>query len=431
MHFSYTFISGARNPAAVFQKYPYPSRAGSVMLRAMLNYIWAGLIVSAFGFALSSDVSDLTSDKFRNGESLDVSLSSRATDLRDRHEGRIAVELSIDPETFIEHYGMRAQLDRELAAATAAWDRNNPSRDRPEAFPPPPIMGETEKDIRAFLAEPLVGELVAGDLATEFVGTAKNLPEPWAAGFTLREDTVRFEITGLPEDVGRRESFAALPAAAEFAPVHFLKMRAITQAAFDAAKWTVMELALPLVGILALWLGMVKIADAGGLVNVIVKLIEPVLHPLFPDIPRGHPAIGMIALNLAANVLGLGSAATPMGLKAMEEMQKLNPEKDTATNSMCTFLAINTASVQIMPPATLVAVMGVTTGDLWLPILAVTGISLCIGIMAARSLQIMPVFTRTDPNRQQRQSDNFPANTVPEDGKTPTTSTDSEKGGDA
>ena len=117
---------------------------------------------------------------------------------------------------------------------------------------------------------------------------------------------------------------------------------AVTQAAIDTAK-TAVEIAIGLIGIMALWLGTMKIAEESGLIRIIARAIRPITIRLFPDVPEDHPAIGSIILNMAANLLGLGNAATPLGLKAMEELQDLNPEKETATNAMCTFLAINTS----------------------------------------------------------------------------------------
>ena len=118
---------------------------------------------------------------------------------------------------------------------------------------------------------------------------------------------------------------------------------AVTDAAIDMSK-TAVEIAIGLIGIMALWLGIMKIAEESGLIKIIAQIIRPVTIRLFPDVPKDHPAIGSIVLNMAANMLGLGNAATPLGLKAMEELQELNPNKETATNAMCTFLAINTSS---------------------------------------------------------------------------------------
>src|SRR5690606_3311363 len=148
-------------------------------------------------------------------------------------------------------------------------------------------------------------------------------------------------------------------------------MHAIAEAAFDFAE-TAATLALGLIGVLALFLGLLKIAEASGLIDSLVRFTQPVFRPLFPEIPEGHPALGMIVLNLTANMLGLGNAATPLGIRAMEELQELNPQKDTATNSMVMLLALNTASVQLVPPTLLVAVMGLQVNELILPIILVT-----------------------------------------------------------
>jgi spore maturation protein A len=126
---------------------------------------------------------------------------------------------------------------------------------------------------------------------------------------------------------------------------------------------------------------------------------EPVIRPLFPEIPKGHPALAHIVLNLSANVLGLGNAATPMGIKAMEALQELNPRKDTATNSMVMLLAINTASVQLVPPVLLVAIMGLQINRLFFPIVICTALSLVIGVLAARWLGRLRGYRESDPMR--------------------------------
>jgi len=135
-----------------------------------------------------------------------------------------------------------------------------------------------------------------------------------------------------------------------------------------------------------------------------VKLVRPVLRPLFPEIPPDHPALGMIALILAANGFGLGNAATPFGIKAMEELQKLNPTEDTATNPMVMLLAINTASVQLVPPVLLLALLGLQINRLIFPIITTTLLSLVIAIVAARLLGRLPGYRASDPNRPASQS---------------------------
>lgn len=129
---------------------------------------------------------------------------------------------------------------------------------------------------------------------------------------------------------------------------------AITQAAFDGAKSGV-TISFGLISIMVFWLGMMKIAEEAGLLHKLSRLLYPVVRRLFPDIPKDHPALGYIMSNLSANMFGLGNAATPMGIKAMQELQTLNPDKQTATPAMCTLLALNTSSITLVP-TTLIAI---------------------------------------------------------------------------
>ena len=161
---------------------------------------------------------------------------------------------------------------------------------------------------------------------------------------------------------------------------------AVTEAAISMSK-TAVEIAIGLIGIMALWLGTMKIAEESGLIRILSKAIRPITIRLFPDVPENHPAIGSIVLNMAANILGLGNAATPMGLKAMEELQELNPDKETATNAMCTFLAINTSSVQLILPATVVALMGAAANQIFITTILATGMSTVAAIFAVKFLE--------------------------------------------
>ena len=165
--------------------------------------------------------------------------------------------------------------------------------------------------------------------------------------------------------------------------VHWIKLKAITQAAFDMAEFAV-KLAIGLAGIMALWLGLMQIAEKSGLILIFVRAIHPLLRWLFPDIPKDHPALGSISLNLAANVLGLGNAATPLGIKAMQQLQTLNEKKDRASNAMCMFLALNTSSVQLLPPVTLIALMGTQVSELIVPIILATLCSTIAAIIAVK-----------------------------------------------
>jgi spore maturation protein A len=192
---------------------------------------------------------------------------------------------------------------------------------------------------------------------------------------------------------------SVVEAAVAFEPVRFVKLNAIAQAALDFAS-TAAEIALGLIGVLALFLGLLKIGEQAGVIHALVRFVRPVLRPIFPEIPPDHPALSMIALNLTANVFGLGNAATPFGIKAMEELQTLNPQKDTATNSMVMLLAINTASVQVMPPVLLLALLGLQVNQLIFPILITTGLSLVVGIVAARLYGRLPANRASDPMAQ-------------------------------
>jgi spore maturation protein SpmA len=127
------------------------------------------------------------------------------------------------------------------------------------------------------------------------------------------------------------------------------KLDAVGQGSLTAAKSAVMDLALPLVGVMALWLGLMRLAEKSGLIQRLGRLIRPIMLRLFPDVPSEHPAIGAMMMNISANMLGVSNAATPLGLKAMTELNRLNSKPGVATNAMCTFLAINTASIQLIP----------------------------------------------------------------------------------
>lgn len=163
-------------------------------------------------------------------------------------------------------------------------------------------------------------------------------------------------------------------------------MDVITKASFDAAKNAVI-LAINLIGAMALWLGIMKVAEHAGLMKIIARAIRPVMVWLFPDVPAEHPAMSAMIMNMAANMLGLGNAATPMGIKAMTELEKINPQKGTATNAMCLFLAINTSSVTILPLGVIAvrAAAGATSPSaILVPAILATAISTTVAIVMAK-----------------------------------------------
>ncbi len=157
----------------------------------------------------------------------------------------------------------------------------------------------------------------------------------------------------------------------------------VTKGAIDSAK-TAVEIAIGLVGIMTLWLGMMKVAEKAGLVAMLGRLLRPLSRLLFPGIPPEHPAIGAMIMNIAANMLGLSNAATPFGIKAMEELQELNPQKDTASNAMVTFMALNTAGIQFIP-ATIIAVLAASGSKNPTAIISTTLIATLCGAAAAVS----------------------------------------------
>lgn len=172
---------------------------------------------------------------------------------------------------------------------------------------------------------------------------------------------------------------------------------AMMDSTFASSK-TAFEISLGLTGVLSLWLGIMKIGEKGGVVNVLARLLSPVFCKLFPDIPKGHPVTGSIFMNIAANMLGLDNAATPLGLKAMEQLQELNPKKDTATNPMIMFLVLNTSGLTLIPVSIMVyrAQMGAAQPtDIFVPILLTTFFSTLAGIIATSFYQRINLINRT------------------------------------
>lgn len=170
----------------------------------------------------------------------------------------------------------------------------------------------------------------------------------------------------------------------------------IMNSTFASSK-TAFEISLGLTGVLSLWLGIMKIGERGGVVNALARVLSPVFTRLFPDIPKGHPVTGSIFMNIAANMLGLDNAATPLGLKAMEQMQTLNTRKDTATNPMIMFLVLNTSGLTIIPVSIMVyrAQMGAAQPtDIFIPILLATFLSTLTGIIVTSLYQRINLLNR-------------------------------------
>lgn len=172
---------------------------------------------------------------------------------------------------------------------------------------------------------------------------------------------------------------------------------AIMNSTFETAK-TAFEISLGLTGVLSLWMGIMKIGERGGLVNILAKGLAPIFNRIFPDIPKGHPVTGTMFMNVAANMLGLDNAATPMGLKAMQELQELNPQKDTATNPMIMFLVLNTSGLTLIPMSVLLYRTQLGSSqptDVFIPILITTTVSTIVGLIVTAIYQRINLFNRT------------------------------------
>ncbi|MFN3597567.1 MAG: nucleoside recognition domain-containing protein [Rubricoccaceae bacterium] len=324
----------------------------------MLNYIWAGLIVSSLVFALFYDGRDLARDTYRNGEPLPVTLVVPGG--ADPTADRQAVTVRIDTARYKQFYDTDAVPDTAYAGTLVTSASGRQLRFAADAALPEPLAQIRDStNPRDKVLQGALGPLV---------------PAPAGAPEGAFETTVTFD------------------------PVRFVKLNAISAAALSFAE-TAVTLALGLIGVLALFLGLMKIAEQAGVIQALVRVVRPLLRPLFPDIPRDHPAMGLIALNLAANVFGLGNAATPFGIKAMESLQELNPVKDTATNAQVMLLAMNTASVQLVPPVLLIALIGMEINQVIFAIIFTTTVSLFVAITAAKLLSRLPAFRRSDPLR--------------------------------
>ncbi len=171
---------------------------------------------------------------------------------------------------------------------------------------------------------------------------------------------------------------------------------------FDTAK-TGFDISLGLVGVMSLWLGVMKIGEKGGLIELFSRIVAPFFRRVFPDIPAGHPASGSIVMNVSANMLGLDNAATPLGLKAMRELQEINPQKDTASNPMIMFLVLNTAGITLIPTSVIAirqsiaikqGLVGFNAADIFLPTLLGTFVSFCAGLVAVAIWQRINLFCK-------------------------------------
>ena len=325
----------------------------------MLNYIWSGLIIFSLVFALAVDTQELVENRFRNDAALPVAVEfpeGYAPDAR-----RQPVSIRIDSTTYQQFFGVEAAPRRTYEGTLLQTRDGRQLQFSAGAELPAPL-----ETIRAFHESD-------------------------------ENPALRGSLASLPASVD--PGTQRVSAAVQFEPVRFRKLNAIAQAALNFAE-TAASLALGLIGILGLMLGLVKIGEEAGLIHALAGFVRPLLSPLFPNVPEGHPALANITLNLLANVFGLGNAATPLGIKAMEDLQELNPDDDTASDDMVMLLALNTSSVQLVPPSLLVAIMGLQINQLIFSITLATLFSSIAGITGALVLSKLPWFRVSAPHRR-------------------------------
>ncbi len=324
----------------------------------MLNYIWISLIAIGIFVAVGNDVRDEIQNTYRNGVLLAAQVEVRqyTSGTGQRWEGVLVIPAA----TFNSFYSIEsgsAEVRQPVTITTLETGKSS-------------IM------------------LPIGD-------TTPALWKEMAKGGSAKD-----RLSGKVFDMRVLQDNRTAQLMFEIEPIHFVKMRAVTQAALDIAG-TAVNIALGLIGIMALWLGVMKVAEEAGLLKVLTRLLTPITRRLFPDIPSDHPAVGAIIMNVAANMLGLSNAATPLGLKAMEELNKLNPKIGTATNAMVTFLAINTGGL-VLIPATAIAVRA-TIGSANPGIIIGTsivgaGCATVAGVIASKLLQRLPRYNKTEVN---------------------------------
>jgi spore maturation protein A len=313
----------------------------------MLNYIWLALIVCGILVAVGRDVNDLSTNRYHNGEQYSCAITLK-----------------------------------DSSASSIQPGKSYPS-----------MLVVTTVD-ESFLEQ---ADLIPSDAASGVVHifTNNRVPDGWKEIATAQNNGGI--LTG---HAHWKNSGRSLAATVRFDPVKFVNMNVVTNEGVINSAKTAVELAIGLIGIMALWLGIMKIAEQAGLIAALGRLLKPITTRIFPDVPADHPAMGAMIMNISANMLGLSNAATPFGLKAMEELNKLNPKLGTATDSMCTFLVINTGNVQLIP-ATVIAIRAAAgssnPAEILGTVIVVTFLTMIVGITSAKLLAKLPVYRRSKP----------------------------------
>jgi spore maturation protein SpmA len=314
----------------------------------LLNYVWFTLIFLGLASALYIDISDITENTYKNDVPLTVTIKTSAL----KSSGGFDCDVIIPKDNFNKFFGSKVN-ESVIVEGVGSFT-------------------EDKKAIQLYLK------------------TKENSPKNLlvVAKASGKEDDILARAT----IIAKQDSVTYL-SKIYFEKISFLSMKRVTNDAIGIAG-TAVQIALGLIGIMAMWLGVMKVAEQAGLIKIIANWLKPITKKIFPEVPPDHPAVGAMVMNISANMLGLGNAATPFGLKAMEELDNLNPNKGTATNSMVTFLAINTAGMTLIP-ATAIAVRA-ASGSADPTIIIATSLfaSTCAtitGVTAAKLLEKFPI----------------------------------------
>ncbi|HVO73098.1 MAG TPA: nucleoside recognition domain-containing protein [Ignavibacteriaceae bacterium] len=314
----------------------------------MLNYVWLSLLILGIGAGVYTDLHNQNTNKYRNGNPLPILINYQVAEDR---KGSNA-EINIKKETFNSFYNENIKEDLKFPAKVSI-DKNKRS------------------GVIYFIVE-------------------DSFPQVWK-----EMGSVNGEKNDLTGKLVLLKEFSEKTISAELIleEASFIKLKEITNSALEYAGNAV-NISLGLIGIMALWLGVMKVAEEAGLIKILAGWLRPLTKKLFPDVPSDHPAMGSMIMNISANMLGLGNAATPFGLKAMEELDKLNPDKGTATNAMVTFLAINTAGMTLIP-ATAIAIRAASGSSNPAIIIGTSlvgsGCATIAGLTAAKILEKFPL----------------------------------------
>ncbi len=277
----------------------------------MLNYVWISLLLIGIFTAVGRDINDEVTNTYRNG-----------------------VPVTAQFETLKQRTSVRPTFDGEIILSAVAFDQF--------------YNRSSAKTQQTEIRQPAILTTLSSGKQKLEIPISDATPSFWKEMAKAAGGKDKLEAEIISFDQGKKEIVFRMER------VSFVKIKAVTKAAIEFSD-TAVTISLGLIGVMALWLGIMKVGEAAGLLELLTKLMTPVTRRLFPDVPPNHPAVGAMIMNIAANMFGLNNAATPMGLKAMEELNKLNPKAGTATNAMCTFLVINTSGLTLIP-ATVIAI---------------------------------------------------------------------------